>query len=161
GRLNATQLAQAVYRVPDPDLFQMRGIRNFVETVTPGVVATMTVDRSQPYLDPVRNAISKAASSVRVAERSRSHLTRYSFAPGSNTPFAAVEDALGSEADISRVPGGEVFRIEYGWDGVVHVFYRTGPDDARGKRDPYQLLESDRWGKVYGQLGLSEDYPVR
>jgi len=161
GRTDANRIAQLVYRVFDPDLFQMQQIHSIIGGLTPGVESIVEVDRSHTYLDPVREAIPLATGSGPVPEKSRNYLTRYSFAPDGRSAFAAIEDALGTRTDINQLQQGRVFRIEYGWDGTVRVSYRTGADDARGKRDPYQFREDDRWAELFKDIGVLADPPVR
>ena len=66
----------------------------------------------------------------------------------------------GHRIDLSELEAGRVFRIEYLWAGAVRVYYKTGPDDAAGKRDPYQLRENERWAAVYQRLAPSLNNPV-
>ena len=54
-----------------------------------------------------------------------------------------------------------MFRIEYQRDGTVRVYYKTGPDDALGKRDPYQFRENERWAALYDALAPAGDKPVK
>ncbi|HZT09190.1 MAG TPA: hypothetical protein VFC51_19375 [Chloroflexota bacterium] len=161
GLTDPRRLAQAVYRVADPDVFQTERIRSLIADVAPHAELTLEVDRTHTYLDPVREVLSRASAVVPVTENDREDLTRYVFTPDSGSPFAAVEDALGTRSHITELPDGRVFRIQYGWDGVVRVFYRTGRDDARGMRDPYALQENERWAALYAAIGASTDSPVK
>lgn len=160
GRLDPIRLAQLIYRVEHPDLLQVQTARELAAEVTPGQSAELQVDRTRTYLDPVREAMSKATIVDKVAEPGRSHLTRAVFPEEGETPFLAVEDALATKTDVSELPPGQVFRIEYGRDGVVRVSYMTGPDDQRGKRDPFQLRETERWAEIYAQYLDSDAAPV-
>jgi hypothetical protein len=73
----------------------------------------------------------------------------------------AIEDALGTQTDLA-VPRGRPFRITYAWDGTVRIYYRTGTDDAAGRRDPFQLRENERWAEIYARLAPgSADPPVK
>lgn len=160
GQLDPVRLARLVYRVPDPDLFQIGEMRRLAEEAQPGQSAELTVDRTRTYLDPIREAMAHAASVEQVQEPGREHLTRARFTREQGTPFLAVEDALGARTDIADLPPGQVFRIEYGWDGVVRVAYLTGDDDGRGRRDPYALRENERWAGIYDRSDLGDDRPV-
>ena len=161
GRTDPVRLAQLVYRVADPDIFQVEAMRRLAATVQPGVETTLEVDHTSAHLDPVRAALPKAVWTEAVAEPDRAYLQRAVFAPDSGVPFAAVEDALGARTDLAGLPAGRVFRIEYQWDGTVRVYYVTGPDDALGKRDPYQLRENERWAALYERLSPTADNPVK
>ena len=160
GRLDALGLAQHVFRVEHPDLLQVQTARKLAGEVLPGQAAELTVDRTRTYLDPVREAMSKATIVDKVADPGRSHLTRAIFVRQEIAPFLGIEDALGTRPDIGDLPAGQVFRIEYGRDGVVTVSYLTGDDDERGRRDPYQLRENDRWAALYNQYVDNDAAPV-
>jgi hypothetical protein len=73
----------------------------------------------------------------------------------------AIEDSVGNRTSLDDLVEGRVFRIEYHRDGTVRVFYKTGPDDSRGRRDPYQLRENGRWSAVYQRLAPDNDPPVK
>jgi hypothetical protein len=90
----------------------------------------------------------------------RRYLTRAVFIRTDVAPFLAVEDAIGNRPDISDLPDGRVFRIEYGRDGVVRVSYLTGDDDERGRRDPYALRENERWAALYAKYVTDSAAPV-
>lgn len=160
GRLDPIRLAQIVYRVEYPDLIQVQTARRLAAEIVPGQSAELTVDRTRTYLDPVREAMSKATVIDQVLDPGRSHLNRAVFVREEIAPFLAVEDGLGTRADISELPAGQVFRIEYGRDGVVKVSYLTGDDDERGRRDPHQLRENERWAAIYDQYVASHAAPV-
>jgi hypothetical protein len=96
----------------------------------------------------------------KVAEPGRQHLTRAIFIREEVAPFLGIEDALGTRADIAELPAGQIFRIEYGRDGVVRVSYLTGDDDERGKRDPFEHRESERWAEIYGRYFDTDASPV-
>jgi hypothetical protein len=161
GQTDVFRLAQLVYRVMDPDMFQMEKMKSLVAGLSPGEDVTMEVDRIRSHLDPVREVLPRAKASGQVPDPAWSYLTRYTFEPDGVSPYAAVEDALGTRTNIGELPGGRVFRVEYGWDGTVRVSYRTGQDDARGKRDPLQLRDDDRWAGVYKEAGVLSDPPVK
>ena len=114
------------------------------------VLVGMTGCKNQS--EPARQAILDIQTIVdKVADPGRSHLTRAIFIREDVAPFLGIEDALGTLPDIGQLPAGQVFRIEYGRDGVVKVSYLTGDDDERGRRDPYQLRENERWAAIYNQ----------
>jgi hypothetical protein len=161
GFTDPVRLAQLVYRVPDPDIFQVEAMRRLAATARPGVESALEVDHTVPYLDPVRAALPRASGREPVADPQRAHLQRATFSPDSGVPFLAVEDALGTRTNLAAVAEGSVFRIEYQWDGTVRVFYKTGPEDALGKRDPYQFRENERWAALYEQLAPAADDPVK
>jgi hypothetical protein len=161
GRTDPLRLAQLVYRVPDPDIFQVEAMRTLVATVRPGVGATLELERTHTHLDPVRDVLPQAIRMERVPEPERAYLQRAVFAPDSPVPFVAVEDALGTHMNLVELPDGRVFRIEYYRDATVRVFYKTGPDDALGKRNPYQLRENGRWSTLYQTLAPSADSPIK
>jgi hypothetical protein len=161
GQTDVYRLAQAIYRVLDPDIYQMAKIRALIPQLRMGQESVLALDRSRAHLDPIRDDIPSAAESVPVADPKHPGMTRYAFTPNTGARDAAVEDALGSQTSLDGLPGGEIFRIQYGWDGVVTVSYKTGPDDARGKRDPYAAREDERWAKVFQELGIFEDPPVK
>jgi hypothetical protein len=160
GRLDPIGLAQLIYRVESPDLIQVQTTRKLAAEVLPGQAAEMTVDRTWTYLDPVRQAMTKATIVDKVPDPGRSHLTRAIFIRQEVAPFLGIEDGLGTRTDISELPAGQVFRIEYGRDGVVKVSYLTGDDDERGRRDPFQLRENERWAAIYDQYVTSDAAPV-
>ncbi len=161
GRTDPVRLAKLVYRVADPDIFQVEAMRRLAAKVQPGVETTLEVDHTTPHLDPVRAALPTAAGTEAVTEPDRAYLQRAVFAPDAGVPFVAVEDALGTSTDLAGLAEGRVFRIEYQWDGTVRVYYVTGPDDALGKRDPYQLRENERWAALYARLAPTTDNPVK
>jgi hypothetical protein len=161
GRTNPLRLAQLVYRVPDPDIFQVEAMRALVAGVRPGVATTLEIDRTHTHLDPVREVLPQAIRTERIAEPGRAHLQRAVFAPETPGPFVAVEDALGTHSNLAELPDGRVFRIEYHRGGTVRVYYKTGQDDALGKRDPYQLRENERWSALYQTLAPSADNPIK
>lgn len=160
GRLDPNGLAQLIYRVEHPDLIQVQTARKLAAEVQPGQAAELVVDRTRTYLDPVRQAMTRATIVDKVADPGRSHLTRAIFIREEVAPFLGIEDALGTRPDIGELPAGQVFRIEYGRDGVVRVSYLTGDDDERGRRDPYQLRENERWAAIYNQYLDSDAAPV-
>ena len=160
GRLDPIGLAQHIYRVEHPDLIQVQTTRKLAAEVQPGQAAEMAVARTRTYLDPVREAMTKATIVDRVPEPGRGHLTRAIFIRREIAPFLGIEDALGARPDIGELPAGQVFRIEYGRDGVVKVSYLTGDDDERGRRDPYQLRENERWAVIYNTYLDSDAAPV-
>jgi hypothetical protein len=160
GRLTPIGLARLVYQVPDPDLYQVMEMRRLAESVKPGQSAEMTVDRTRKYLDPVREAMTQAITIEPVLDEGHDHLERAVFGAEQGLPYFAVEDALSDRADISDLPPGQVFRVEYGRDGVVRVSYLTGDDDRRGRRDPYKLRETERWGALYDRLLPGRDSPI-
>ncbi|MGE3913336.1 MAG: hypothetical protein AB7K36_28555 [Chloroflexota bacterium] len=160
GQIDPLGLARVIYRVQDPDLVQVQTTRRLAAGVKPGEAAELTVDRTRTFLDPVREAMRKATIVEHVPNIGRHHLTRAVFVREDVAPFLAVEDALGTQPDISGLPLGQVFRIEYGRDGVVQVSYLTGDDDERGKRDPYELRENERWAEIYGTYLDTDASPV-
>ena len=160
GRLTPIGLARLVYQVPDPDLYQVMEMRRLAESVKPGQSAEMTVDRTRKYLDPVREAMTQAREVEPVPDEGRDHLKRAVFAPEQGLPYFAVEDAMSGRADVADLPRGQVFRVEYGRDGVVRVSYMTGDDDRRGRRDPYRLRETERWTALYDRYLPGRDNPV-
>ena len=161
GRTDPLRLARLVYRVTDPDIFQVEAMRQLAANLRPGIESTLEVDRGRTYLDPVRQALTHAIATEPVPEPERAHLTRAIFPPDGSVPFMAVEDALGAHTDLAELADGRVFRIEYRWDGTVRVQYKTGPDDARGKRDPYLLRENERWTALYQRLAPKADNPIK
>ena len=160
GRLTPIILARLVYQVPDPDLYQVMETRRLSESVRPGQRTEMTVDRRRKYLDPVREAMTRAVEVEPVLDEGRDHLKRALFAPDHELPYFAVEDALSDRADVSELSRGQIFRVEYGRDGVVRVSYLTGDDDRRGRRDPYRLRETERWSALYDRYQPGRDTPV-
>lgn len=161
GRTDVFRLAQLLYLVPDPDIFQMEATRSLVGRILAGEKVSPQVDRTRRYLDPVREAMDHAVATEPVPESERAHLIRLLFDSPDGAPFAAVEDGLGTITDLSLLPGGQVFRIIYHWDGTVQIFYKTGQDDAMGKRNPYQHRENERWASLYQRLSTSGDWPIR
>jgi hypothetical protein len=161
GRTNATRLAQLIYRIPDPDIYQIEATKALVAKATAGENVNLEVDRSRRYLDLMREAMLNAYATEAVAEPDRSHLTRVLFDDPTRAAFAAVEDGLGRATDIAELQNGRVFRIEYAWDGTVRVLYKTGRDDSMGKRNPSLLRENERWAGLYQRLSQSGDWPVR
>jgi hypothetical protein len=160
GRLDPLALARLIYRVEYPDMIQAQTARKLAAEVRPGQSTEMTVDRMHTYLDPVREAMARATIVERVESWERRYMTRGIFIREDTAPFLAIEDSLGTRPDISDVPAGQVFRIEYGRDGVVKVSYMTSDDDERGRRDPYQLRENKRWAAIYDQYMESDAAPV-
>jgi hypothetical protein len=160
GRLTPIDLAKLVYQVPDPDLYQVMAMRHLAEQATPGQSTEITIDRTRTYLDPVREAMTQALTVEPVAEEGRDHLKRAIFNAEQGLPYVAIEDGLADRADIADLPRGQVFRIEYGRDGVVRVSYLTGDDDRRGRRDPYKLRETERWAALYDRLLPGPNSPV-
>jgi hypothetical protein len=146
GRTDANRLARLLYRVPDPDILQIESARHLLDD---GAPRTIVVDRSQSHLDAARQFDDLAIRTERVTDSDREHLVRRVFAPDQGVPFMAVEDAI--TANDTRE--GIVVRVEYHWDGVVRVVYRTGPADTKGKRNPYQLRENERWAALYQAYG--------
>jgi len=161
GRVDAQRLAQLVYRVNDPDIFEMEQMRKLVSSAQLGTEIVLQIDRSRSYLDPVLEASRFASRTEAVTDPGRTQLTRYVFQPNQGIPYMAVEDALGSRTSLAQLPAGQVFRIEYYWDGKVRVLYKTGAEDSMGKRDPYQLREDGRWPGLYKTLGAVDDPPVK
>ncbi len=162
GHTDPLRLARLVYRVAEPDILQTAMMRQMAAAVQPGDTPALEVDRRTPYLDPVRAALPHAAYVEPVSEEpERAHLRRAVFAPDSGQPYLAVEDALGTRPDLAGLPEGQPFRIEYHWDGTVRVLYLTGPNDALGKRDPFQLRENARWAALYARLAPYGDTPVK
>jgi hypothetical protein len=161
GQIDPLRLARLVYQVERPDSFQVAQIRQVVTEVEPGRAKTLEIDRSRTYLDPVREAFEQATAVEPVAEPGRTHLSRAVFKPEQNLPYLALEDALATQSDLSEIPDGQVFRIEYLRDGTVKVAYKTNQDDARGKRDPYLLRENDRWTALYARLDPAGNTPVK
>jgi hypothetical protein len=155
------RLAQLVYRVPDPDIFQVEAMRRLATDAQSGVVATLEIDRTHTYLDPIREALHYAVRTEPVAEPERSHLVRAVFAADAPVPFLAVEDVLGTRTSWAELEDGRVWRIEYQHNGTVHLLYKTGRDDALGRRDPYQFRENERWAALYRTLAPSADGPVK
>jgi len=160
GRLTPIELARLVYQVPDPDLYQVMEMRRLAESVKPGQRAELGVDRTRTYLDPVREAMTQAREVEQVPDEGRDHLKRAVFSSEQELPYFAVEDAMSGRADVSDLPRGQVFRVEYGRDGVVRVSYMTGDDDRRGRRDPYKLRETERWTALFDRYLPGRDNPV-
>jgi len=160
GRLTPIGLARMVYQVPDPDLYQVMEMRRLAESVRPGQSAEMTVDRTRKYLDPVREMMIQAVTMEPVPDEGRDHLKRAVFSAEQELPYFAVEDAMSDRSDVADLPRGQVFRIEYGRDGVVRVSYLTGDDDRRGRRDPFKLRETERWAALYDRYLPGRDVPV-
>jgi hypothetical protein len=163
GKTDPTRLAKLVYRVEEPDIFQVERMRKLATTLKDGVPASMEVDRTRQFLDPVREAMTRAERLEPVAEPERAHLTRAIVPAEADLPFLAVEDSLGTRTSLADVEAGRVFRIEYGRDGTVRVSYQTGPEDAMGKRDPYLLRENERWEALYRRLSAQRerDLPIK
>jgi hypothetical protein len=155
GRTDPIRLAQLIYRVPDPDLLQVESARQLLADDAP---RTIVVDRARSHLDVGRQFDDLAIQTERVAELGLQHLTRRVFPPDQGVPFMAVEDA--TQVDDTRQ--GTVVRVEYAWDGTVRLVYRTGSEDTKGKRDPYQLRENERWATLYKLYGDSANaQPVK
>jgi len=161
GRTNAGSLAQLIYRVNDPDIFEVEAARSLAASAQLGVEKVIDVDRTRTYMDPVREAMADSTTVEHVDDPARSFLTRYLPADNQGAPFMAVEDALGNRTSLAGLPAGRVFRIAYDWDGTVHVYYITGPDDQLGKRDPYAQREDERWAALYQRLQPDADTPVK
>jgi hypothetical protein len=161
GRMDPIRLARIVYRIPEPDLFQIESMRRLAGELKRGVPAKLELDRTRAYLDPVREALAKAGRTEPVPEPERAHLTRAIIPPNQGGPFLAVEDALGTRTSLSELPVGQVFRIEHHRDGTVRVLYKTGPGDAMGKRDPYLLRENERWSAIYRRATPTADTPIK
>jgi hypothetical protein len=160
-RTDPLRLAQLVYRVPDPDIFQVETMRRLAESAQLGVETTLDLDRTNLYLDPVRAALPDALRMETIAEPERAHLQRAVFGPDADVPFLAIDDSLGKRTELGGLLDGQVFRILYDWDGTVRVFYRTGPDDTLGKRDPYSLRENERWADVYARFAPAGSQPIK
>ncbi|MFN0073997.1 MAG: hypothetical protein ACKVVP_21165 [Chloroflexota bacterium] len=160
-RTDTTRLAQLVYRVPDPDVFQMEAVRRLSGTLLPGQATTIQIDRRHQHIDPVREIWPLAYRTEPVVNDGRQHLTRALFRPEVDGRMLAIEDAVNDRTELGSLRDGQVFRIEYERNGTVRVFYKTGPDDARGKRNPYQLRESERWSAIYQRLAPNDDPPVK
>jgi hypothetical protein len=110
----------------------------------------------------VREALTQASHQEAVDAAERGHLTRAILVEASaEVPYVAVEDGLGARTDLAQLEEGRVFRILYRRDGVVEVYYKTGEEDALGKRDPYFLRENDRWSELYQRLAPDSDSPVK
>ncbi|MCC7105947.1 MAG: hypothetical protein IT307_12460 [Chloroflexi bacterium] len=161
GRVDARSLAQLLFRVEDPDIFQMEATSRLIGGLQPGAGTTVEIDRSRTYLDPVREALSVAQSTEPVSESARAYLTRAIMPPDQRSTFLAVEDAVGMRDSLDGLPPGQVIRIEYHPDGVVRVVYRTGEDDGRGRRDPFLLRENERWATLYQRLEPNADPPIK
>jgi hypothetical protein len=154
GRTDPFRLAQLVYRVPDPDLFQVERTRQLAATVQPGEAPTLEVDRRAPYLDPVRAALPRATHAEPVDEApERAHLRRAVFSPDSGLPFMAVEDALGTRTDLAGLPPGRPFRIEYYWDGTVRVLYLTDANGRAGQARSIPAARERALGRAVRALG--------
>jgi hypothetical protein len=63
-----------VYRLPDPDIFQVEAMRRLAADAQLGAETTLEVDRAHTYLDPIREALRYAVRTEPVAEPERSHL---------------------------------------------------------------------------------------
>jgi hypothetical protein len=161
GRVDHARLTRLIYRVDEPDLFQLEATRRLIEEMRAGSELTRQIDRSHRYLDPVRAAAEDAIATESVVEPERAHLQRFLLPPQSDWPFLAVEDGIGTSTSLSEVGDAQVLRIVYGRNGMVQVYYRTGADDARGRRDPYQLRENERWTALYRRLQPAADTPVK
>jgi hypothetical protein len=160
-RTDAMRLAQLLFRVPDPDVFQVEAMRRLLANAQLGTEMDLEIDRSRTYMDPVREAALHAVRTERVPNPERNYLTRHVFNPGQPVPYMAVEDSLGNRTNLSQLEPGRPWRIEYYWSGTIRVFYKTGSDDAMGKRDPYQLREDARWKELYQSLSGQADPPVK
>jgi hypothetical protein len=161
GRTDAIRVAKLIYRVDEPDLFQVEAIRRLATTLKYGESTTIRIDRKQQHLDPVREAWPRAFRTEQVPEPDRAHLVRAVFQPSGNTQVLAIEDAVADRTEIGDLTDGRVFRIEYNRDGSVRVYYKTGADDARGKRDPFHLRENERWSAIYQRLAPDSNAPVK
>ncbi|MPZ13928.1 MAG: hypothetical protein GEU73_05820 [Chloroflexi bacterium] len=161
GRTDAYRLTRLIYRVANPDIFQFEATQRLVASVRPGEAPTLRVDRTRAHFDPVRNALPNAVQAEPVSAPERANLVRYMFSPAQGLPFAMVEDGLGTRNTLNDLPQSQVFRIEYGWEGVVRVYYLTGLNDAMGRRDPYMLRENERWAALYESEGTLADPPVK
>ena len=161
GRTDPLRLAQLVYQVKNPDMFQLERMRRLAKELEPGQQMALEIDRLQRYLDPVRGAFDQALTVEPVDESGREHLERAILPPDADSPYLAVEDALTTGAELADLPAGRAFRIEYLRDGTVKVAYKTGSEDVRGKRDPYQLRENGRWAELYHRLQPDENTPVK
>lgn len=161
GRIDPVRLARLVYRVENPDIFQVERMRTLATELKPGVQARLEVDRTRTYLDAAREAFARAGRTEPVAEPERAYLTRALIEPDQGSPYLAIEDALGMRTSLAEAEEGRPFRIEYERDGTVRVSYRTGPEDALSKRDPYLLRENERWAALYHRLLPNADTPVK
>jgi hypothetical protein len=161
GRLDQYKLTQVIFRVAEPDLFQLATIRRLIGELRNGVESSLEVDRTHTYLDPVREAMLGAQWIEPVGDPQRTHLTRAVFQPNQRSPFVAVEDALGTRSSLVDLPAGGVFRLEYYVDGLVRAYYKTGEDDSMGRRDPYALRENERWAALYQRLRPGTNTPVK
>ncbi len=161
GRTNVGRLAQLIYRVPDPDFYQIEAVKTLMSKATAGQSMTISVDRTHSYLDPVREAMLRAVAREPVQEPERAYLTRLLFDEPTRGPYAAVEDSIGTSTNPMDLPNGRVFRIEYLWDGTVRVHYKTGDNDAMGKRNPNEHRENERWAALYQRFSKDGDWPVR
>jgi hypothetical protein len=162
-RTDAVRLAQLAYRVADPDMYQVEAMRRIADAARPGIEQVFEIDHTHAYLDPIRDAWlqAKAVESVAPQDPDRTYMKRAVFALDSGVPYLAIEDSLGAATSLD-VPLGRPFRITYAWDGTVRVYYRTGHDDAIGRRDPFGLRENERWAEIYSRLSPgSSDPPVR
>jgi hypothetical protein len=54
GRTDASRLAQLIYRIPDPDIYQMEATRALIAKALAGEPLPLEVDRTRHYIDPVR-----------------------------------------------------------------------------------------------------------
>jgi hypothetical protein len=160
-RTDPQRLSRLVYRVPDPDILQVETVRRVIDDLSAGAEPVLEIDRTRTYLDPVREAMAQTEQREAVSAPDREHLVRAVFTPEQGTPFVAVEDTMATHSDLDKLPGGRVFRIEYGWNGTVRVSYKTGEDDTMGKRDPYQLRENERWAELYERLVGTPERPVK
>jgi len=79
GRTDPIRLAQVVYQVAEPDIFQVQAIRRLAAGLRPGASTTLEVDRSHAYLDPVREVWGRASATEAVQEPERAHLVRAVF----------------------------------------------------------------------------------
>ena len=82
-------------------------------------------------------------------DEGRDHLKRAVFSPEQGLPYFAVEDALSDRADVADLPRGQVFRIEYGRDGVVQGLV---PDRRRRPARPARSVQAARDRALGGPL---------
>ncbi len=105
GKTDILRLAQLIYRVPDPDIFQMEAIRGLAATLRPGEATTIQIDRTVQHLDPVREAWPRAFRLEQVVESGKTHLTRAVFQADANARVLAIEDAIGDRTGIGELNG--------------------------------------------------------
>jgi hypothetical protein len=161
GRTDPARLAQLVYRVTDPDVFQLAAMQRLAAELQVSNVATYRVDRTRGYLDPVRELLTRPVQSEAVEAIGRDHLRRHIAPADGDFDLLAVEDALANLSSPLQIEDGRVFRILYRHDGIVQVWYKTGHNDTLGKRDPYGLRENERWSELYQRLAPGEDTPIK